>query len=176
MLMTTSTLTPNPTLTIRTATESDYAEIGRITVDAYIDAGHFDDREHPYLQFVQEVAKRHETTEILVAEREGIVIGAVTMVRAGTEYADIARENELEFRMLVIDPVVQRSGAGRALLRAVIDRAREIEDVDTVSLTTGGHWMAARALYEVEGFDHVTERDWFVPDTDIVLVVYTLTL
>ena len=175
-VMTTATLAPASTLLIRPATEADYPHIARITVDSYLHAGHFDDPDHEYLQFVQQVAKRHAAAEILVAERDGVVIGSVTLVRPGSEYADIALEGELEFRMLVVDPAVQRSGAGRALLGAVIARARELEDVHTVSLTTGGHWVAARALYEADGFIHASARDWYVPNTEIVLVVYTLAL
>jgi GNAT superfamily N-acetyltransferase len=174
--MTTASLAPAGTLLIRSATEADYAHIARITVDSYLHAGHFADPDHEYLQFVQQVAARHAVSEILVAERDGVVIGSVTLVRQGTEYADIARDGELEFRMLVVDPAVQRSGAGRALLNAVIARAREIQDVHTVSLTTGGHWAVARALYEADGFVHASARDWYVPNTEIVLVVYTLAL
>lgn len=174
--MSTANHTDASTLVIRPAVEADYPHIARITVASYLDAGHFDDPNHEYLQFVQQVAARHAAAEILVAERDGVVIGSVTLVRPGSEYADIALEGELEFRMLVIDPAVQRTGAGRALLNAVIARAREIEDVHTVSLTTGGHWVAARALYEADGFHHASERDWYVPNTEIVLVVYTLAL
>lgn len=167
---------PNKNLRIRPAEARDYPHIARITVDAYLQAGHFDDPEHEYLRFVQRVAERHAATEILVAERDEVLIGAVTLVRAGNPYADIALAGELEIRMLVIDPTAQRSGAGRKLLGAVIDRARELRDVHTVSLTTGGEWFAARRLYEAEGFVRVQERDWYVPNTQILLVVYTLEL
>ncbi|EMQ99332.1 GNAT family N-acetyltransferase [Paeniglutamicibacter gangotriensis] len=174
--MTTTTIAPANTLVIRPATEADYPHIARITLDSYLHAGHFDDPDHEYLQFVAQVAARHAAAEILVAERDGKVIGSVTLVRHGSEYADIALPGELEFRMLVVDPEVQRSGAGRALLNAVIARAREIDEVHTISLTTGGHWIAARALYEADGFTHASERDWYVPNTEIVLVVYTYVL
>lgn len=163
-------------LIIRTAVPADYPHIARITVESYLAAGHFEDANHEYMQFMQQVAARHAQTEILVAERDGVVIGSVTMSRMGSDYADIALEGELEFRMLVVDPKVQRSGAGRALVRAIIARAREIDDVHTISLTTGGTWAAARALYEREGFVHTTERDWYVPGTQILLVVYTMKL
>ena len=39
--------------------------------------------------------------------------------------------------MLAVDPAVQRSGAGRALVRAIVDRARALDGVHAVSLTTG---------------------------------------
>lgn len=174
--MTTAIPSEPGALIIREAVPTDYPDIARITVESYLAAGHFDDPNHEYMQFVQQVAARHAQTEILVAERDGVVIGSVTMSRIGSDYADIALTGELEFRMLVVDPKVQRSGAGRALVHAIIKRAREIEDVHTVSLTTGGTWAAARALYEHEGFVHITERDWYVPNTQIVLVVYTLKL
>lgn len=163
-------------ITIRQATAADYPEIGRITVESYLSAGHFDDPDHPYLQVVQQVAERHAAAEILVAERDGAVIGAVTLVRAGNPYADIALENELEFRMLVVDPAVQRSGAGRAMMQEIIRRGRGMDGVDAISLTTGSNWMAAQALYTHLGFHNVPERDWLVPDTDILLKVYVLPL
>lgn len=174
--MSTTTSPTRPTLAIRPATSEDYDEIGRITVESYLAAGHFTDPEHAYLKFVREVAERHAAAEILVAERAGQVIGAVTLVQAGNRYADIALAGELEFRMLVVDPAAQRSGAGRALVDAVIARARELDGVHTVSLTTGAHWVAAQGLYEGMGFRRATERDWYVPNTDILLVVYTLAL
>lgn len=163
-------------ITIRQAAAPDYPEIARITVESYLTAGHFDDPDHPYLQVVQQVAERHAAAEILVAERDGAVIGAVTLVRAGNPYADIALENELEFRMLVVDPAVQRSGAGRAMMQEIIRRGREMDGVDTISLTTGATWLAAQALYTNLGFHNVVERNWFVPDTDILLKVYALPL
>lgn len=174
--MTTAIPSEPGTLIIRNAEPADYPHIARITVESYLAAGHFDEPKHEYMQFMQLVAARHAQTEILVAERDGVVIGSVTLVRPGSDYADIALDGELEFRMLVVDPKVQRSGAGRALVRAIIARAREIADVHTISLTTGGTWAAARALYEREGFVHTTERDWYAPDTKILLVVYTMKL
>ncbi len=171
-----TTATARLPLTIRQATEADYDEIGRITVDSYLAAGHFDDPDHEYLQFVGQVADRHAAAEILVAEHDQQIIGAVTLVQPGNPYADIAEAGELEFRMLVVDPSVQRSGAGRTMVEAVIDRARQIDGVDTVSLTTGGHWEAANALYAAMGFQRATERDWLVPNTDILLKVYVLAL
>lgn len=163
-------------LTIAEATAADYQRIGDITVDAYLDAGHFDDPNHEYLQFVRQVGARHEQSRILVAKRGSQVIASMSLMEYGSDYADVARPGELEIRMLSVDPTIQRSGAGRAMVNAALDYARSLERVHTVSLTTGGHWVAARALYENMGFTHRSERDWFVPDTDIRLVVYTFSL
>ena len=171
--MTAPALSTPAQLTIEHATAADYARIGDITVDAYVAAGHFDDPNHEYLQFVRQVAARHEHCTILVARREGEVIASMSLMQYGNEYADIAQPGEMEIRMLSVDPAVQRSGAGAAMVAAALEHARSLDKVHTVSLTTGGHWVAARGLYEKLGFTHREERDWFVPDTDIRLVVYT---
>lgn len=163
-------------LSIVDASASDYTRIGDITVDAYLAAGHFDDPNHEYLQFVRQVGARHEHSRILVAKRGSQIIASMSLMEYGSAYADVARPGELEIRMLSVDPAIQRTGAGRAMVKAAVAHARSLPGVHTVSLTTGGHWVAARALYEHMGFTHQSERDWFVPDTDIRLVVYTYAL
>ncbi|GER22640.1 N-acetyltransferase [Zafaria cholistanensis] len=161
---------------VRDAVPADYGEIARITVAAYLAAGHFDDPDAPYVRHMRKVAERHARTDVWVAEREGRIVGSLTLARHGNEYADIAREDELEVRMLVVDPDVQRSGAGRALIGAVLERARATPGIAAVSLTTGTDWHAAHALYGSVGFRRAPERDWHVPGTDILLHVYVLVL
>lgn len=157
---------------IRPAAGDDYEAVGSITVAAYLAAGHFDSAEHPYLLQIRDAAHRAEQAPIWVAERDGKVIGSVTLARAGDRYADIAYDDELEFRMLVVDPAVQRSGAGSALVNSIIIHARSLPEINAVSLTTGKHWESAHALYRSMGFTRVPERDWTVPGTAIELVVY----
>lgn len=166
----------NSPLLIDVASAADYERIGELTVDAYVQAGHFDDPHHEYLNFVRQVSRRDEYCDLLVARKNGRLIASMTLVQYGNEYADIALPGELEIRMLSVDPHVQRTGAGKAMVLAAIGFARQQNDVHTVSLTTGGHWVAARSFYESLGFRHQSERDWVVPDSDIRLVVYTLSL
>ncbi len=123
---------------------------------------------------VQEVADRAAKATIWVAERDGLVVGSVTLAVAGEPYADIALADELEFRMLVVDPAVQRSGAGKAMVEAIISHARTLDGIHAVALTTGRTWESAHGLYRKTGFQRVPDRDWFVPDTDIKLLVYRL--
>ncbi|MFJ5861553.1 GNAT family N-acetyltransferase [Pseudarthrobacter sp. NPDC092439] len=163
-----------PQITIRPAVEADYDDVARITRDAYLAAGYFDDADHPYMRRIQDVALRAGEATIWVAERDGAVVGSVTLAVAGEPYADIALQDELEFRMLVVDPAVQRSGAGRALLEAIIAHARALPGIRAVALTTGESWLSAHGLYQATGFRRVPERDWLVPGTDIKLLVYRL--
>ena len=165
-----------PQLTIRPAVEADFADVARITGDSYLAAGYFDDADHPYMVKVMDVAARAEQATIWVAEREGTIVGSVTLALAGEPYADIALPDELEFRMLVVDPAVQRSGAGKAMVNAIISYARTLPGIRAVALTTGKDWESAHGLYRRTGFQRVPERDWFVPGTDTKLLVYRLNL
>jgi N-acetylglutamate synthase-like GNAT family acetyltransferase len=164
----------HPQITIRPAVEADFDAVARITRDSYLAAGYFDSPDHPYMLQVQEVAERAAKATIWVAERAGQVVGSVSLAVAGEPYADIALADELEFRMLVVDPAVQRSGAGRAMEHANIARARSLDGNKAVALTTGKTWESAHGLYRKTGFQRVPERDWFVPGTDIKLLVYRL--
>jgi predicted N-acetyltransferase YhbS len=163
-------------ITVRPALPEDYDAVARITQDSYVTAGYYGDADHPYLQKLQDVAGRAEHAEILVAERNGQIIGSVTAAPAGGGFSDIGLEDELELRTLVVDPAVQRSGAGRALVQAVVDQAKAMDGIKAVSLTTGATWESANALYARTGFDRAPHRDWFVPGTDIKLFVYRLDL
>jgi ribosomal protein S18 acetylase RimI-like enzyme len=159
-------------LTIRPAVEADFPAVARITGDSYLSAGYFDDPAHPYMVKIMDVAARAREATIWVAEREGTVIGSVTLALSGEPYADIALQDELEFRMLVVDPAVQRSGAGKAMVEAILGHAKTLPGIRGVSLTTGKAWESANGLYRKTGFERVPERDWFVPETDIKLLVY----
>ena len=163
-----------PQITVRPAVQSDYDAVARITRDSYLAAGYFDDAEHPYMRKIQEVALRADQATIWVAEREGSVVGSVTLAVAGEPYADIAQHDELEFRMLVVDPAVQRSGAGKAMIEAIVGYARSLPGINAVALTTGETWESAHRLYRRTGFQRAPERDWLVPGTDIKLLVYRL--
>ena len=165
-----------PQITVRPAVAKDYDAVARITRDSYLAAGYFEDADHPYMRQVQDVALRAANATIWVAERDGRVVGSVTLARAGEPYADIALDDELEFRMLVVDPAVQRTGAGKAMVDAILDYARQLDGIRAVALTTGQTWESAHGLYRKTGFSRVPERDWLVPGTDIKLLVYRLDL
>ncbi|BCW70256.1 GNAT family N-acetyltransferase [Arthrobacter sp. NicSoilB8] len=157
---------------IRPAGPADFDAIARITRDAYLAAGYFEDADHPYMRQIQDVARRAAHATIWVAERDGVILGSVTLAVAGEPYADIALGDELEFRMLVVDPSVQRSGAGKAMVQAILDHARSLPGIHAVALTTGVSWESAHGLYRKTGFVRAPERDWLVPGTDIRLLVY----
>ncbi|MCW1250407.1 GNAT family N-acetyltransferase [Acaricomes phytoseiuli] len=163
-------MTSSPQLVFRRARPQDYPEVARITRESYLQAGHFDSADHPYVRKIQEVAERAQQAEIWVAEQlldsGPVLVGAVTLAQHGEPYAEIAQPGELEVRMLVVDPQRQGAGIGRAMMRAIIDDARGRPGLHAVSLTTGETWLVAHALYRSLGFQRQVERDWLVPGED----------
>ena len=165
-----------PDITIRPVRSEDYDDVRRITRGAYLAAGYFADDSHPYMAVLSDVEHRAQHAEIWVAERDGTVVGSVALTFAGQRYTDIAVEGELEFRMLAVDPAVQRAGVGRAMVERIIDHARTLPGIEAVSLTSGSDMVRAHRLYESMGFVRVPERDWYVPNEDILLWVFRLPL
>lgn len=161
---------------IRSVTEADYDDVRRITCDAYLEAGYFQSLEHPYMTVLADVEHRAEHAEIWVAERDGVVIGSVAITFEGQRYTDIALAGELEFRMLAVDPGVQRGGVGRLMVEEIIEYARTLAGINAVSLTSGSEMVRAHALYESLGFVRVSERDWWVREEEIQLWVFRLEL
>ncbi|WP_139006594.1 GNAT family N-acetyltransferase [Arthrobacter crystallopoietes] len=162
-------------ITIRPATEADYDDVARITREAYVHGGHIAEGDG-YLEMLGDVAHRARHAIVWVAELDGKVAGSVALTFEGQEYSDIARAGELEFRMLAVDPSIQRAGIGRALVEAVVDYARTLEGIHSVSLTSIDNMTNAHRLYESLGFERIRERDWKVPHEDIGLFVFVKTL
>ncbi len=158
-------------LTIRPATPADYPEISRISVEAYLGAGYFSSAEHPYMLQIADVAYRAARGTVVVAERGGRIVGSVTVMAHGDGFDQVAREGEVEFRLLVVDPGAQRTGAATALVHDVEARAAR-QGATAVVLTTGPDWDAAHALYRRLGYERAPERDWPIPGTDVWLPVY----
>jgi ribosomal protein S18 acetylase RimI-like enzyme len=119
---------------------------------------------------------RQLLSEVLVADLGGRPIGGVTYVPSGGPMADLAGPGEAEIRMLAVDRAARGRGAGEALVRACVDRARAAECTGIV-LCTQPAMYAAHRIYERAGFVRVPERDWKpIPGQDFTLLTYELTL
>lgn len=158
---------PRTTVTIRPATEQEWAEVGLLTRTAYAAAGLGDEQ---YLSHVQDAALRAATASLLVADAGGRLVGTVTLAAAGQPFADIAVDGEYEFRMLAVDPVAAGRGIATALVAACDARARaagaqklvcSVEDKNAAALT----------LYTRLGFVREPSRDWKPGPTVQLLVL-----
>ncbi|MEE9095389.1 GNAT family N-acetyltransferase [Arthrobacter nitrophenolicus] len=163
------------TVILRRAVPADFPEVRRITRDAYSRAGHFA-ADHPYMSVLENVEHRAEHAQVWVAESAGKVIAAVTLTFAGQPYSEIARDRELEFRMLAVDPAHQGGGVGRAVVREIVEHARRLPETEAISITSATFMERAHNLYQSLGFRRAPERDWYVPGEDVLLWVFTLEL
>ena len=84
-----------------------------------------------------------------IAEMDGEVVGSVFLVRKSRTVAKL--------RLLVIHPKARGQGLGRRLTRACIRFARHA-GYRKIVLWTQSHLLAARRIYEGEGFRRVFEE------------------
>ncbi|MFJ3959978.1 GNAT family N-acetyltransferase [Streptomyces sp. NPDC090036] len=163
-------------MVIRTALPADYAELGEITAQAYLTDGHLDfNEDDAYLNVLRDVAGRAARAEVLVAERDGRLLGGVTFAAPGSPLADIAAPDEAEFRMLAVAHEARGQGAGEALVRACIERAKALEGVTGLVLSTQRSMAGAHRIYLRLGFVRTQERDW-APIDGLTLLAYRLKL
>ncbi|MEU9476956.1 GNAT family N-acetyltransferase [Streptomyces sp. NPDC048191] len=166
-------------IVIRPAHPGQYETLGEITAQAYLQDGLLDFGESDrYLGELRDVAKRAAAADVLVAMRNDTLLGGVTFVPSPGPMADIARPREAEIRMLAVAGAARGQGAGEALVRACVDRARATEGCRAVVLSTQRTMHAAHRIYERLGFVRTPERDWNpLPELDhITLLTYELTL
>lgn len=145
-------------ISVRPARPGEFAAVGALTASAYLADGLISE-DDDYVRELTDAARRAEHAELLVAVDEGGLLGSVTVVRAGTEYAEISREGELEFRMLATAPAARGRGVGEALTRAVLDRAREA-GASAVVMSSLDAMTTAHRLYTRLGFSRIPDRDW----------------
>jgi ribosomal protein S18 acetylase RimI-like enzyme len=167
-------------IVIRRVENGEFEALGELTARAYLDDGLLDFGESdPYLHKLKNVAERASAAEVLVAVEGGVLLGGVTFVPGpGNLMTDIAGPGETEIRMLAVGRTARGRGAGEALVRACVERARAVEGCTTVVLSTQRTMYAAHRIYERLGFVRTPERDWNpVPELgDFTLLTYKLTL
>ncbi|GAA2353419.1 GNAT family N-acetyltransferase [Streptomyces cuspidosporus] len=149
-------------ITIRRARDEELDGVGELTAQAYLGDGllAFEDSD-AYLGELRDARRRAELAEVLVAADAGSdeVLGAVAFAVHGGAYAELAREGEGEFRMLAVRPEARRRGAAEALVRACLERGREL-GLARIVISSQQQMTAAHRLYRRLGFVRAPERDW----------------
>jgi GNAT superfamily N-acetyltransferase len=155
---------------VRRATPADYGALGALTVAAYRAAPGYVG-EPDYEDELRDVAARAGAahTEVLVAVApDGAVVGGVTYAASpASPQAEFDDPDAAGFRMLAVDPGAQSTGAGAALVAAVVDRARADRRQRVIIHSTP--WMTtAHGLYTRRGFTRRPDLDWTpVPGIDL---------
>ena len=152
--------------------DDEMDELGELTVDAYRALGM--PLPDSYEAELRDVRTRAAAAEVIVAVDEDGLLGGVTFVPgADNPLAEFDDPDASGFRMLGVAVAARGRGAGEALVRACIDRARALERRRLLLHTT--EWMKdAHRLYERLGFRRDTSHDLSFPD--VVLLGYTLDL
>ena len=116
--------------------------------------------------------------EQIVAEQNGIIVGAVLLYPAGTAIATQAgtalSSRSPEVRLLAVEPAARGHGVGAALMDECIRRARQ-SGATALTLHTADIMQAAMRLYERLGFQRAPELD-FEPVPGATIKGYRLSL
>lgn len=151
-----------PGFTVREIRPGEMDALGELTVTAYRDAGETDEDYYPELR---DVARRAALVPVLVALESGTgrVLGGVTYVPGPGPYHEGEFGDAAALRMLAVAPDARGRGIGRALVQAVIARARA-DGRPGVCLYTRPFMTAAHRLYASLGFVRQPQHDWeFAP-------------
>jgi ribosomal protein S18 acetylase RimI-like enzyme len=150
------------TITVRTAEPADLERVGELTALAYIADGLLS-ADHAYVAELQDAVRRHDHATVLVAVEQApdgeAVLGTITIATPDSPYAEIAAPDELELRMLAVDPGARRRGIGELLMREAIERGLGW-GAQRVVLSTMTTMTTAQRMYERLGMRREPERDW----------------
>jgi ribosomal protein S18 acetylase RimI-like enzyme len=151
---------------VRAALPGELSLIGDLRVAAYEAGGFLSDH---YTETLR-VLGTDGTGEILAAVDGDAVLGTVTLQHWPNAGQVVRGAGEAEVRALAVAPQAQRRGVGRALLRAVTERAARA-GVRHLALCTQPTMRAAQRLYDAEGFIRLPDRDWS-PVPGFTLIAY----
>jgi ribosomal protein S18 acetylase RimI-like enzyme len=144
-------------LLVRRARPQEHEAIGELVVAAYVDGGSLDG-DAGYAAHLRDVAGRADLHPVLVAERDGVLVGTVTLTPHGTPHSHDAREGELEFRYLGVSRTAWGTGVAEALVSACQAYAVDAGASSLVlSVITSNE--PAKRLYSRLGFTPDPSRD-----------------
>lgn len=151
-------------LHIRDAKESDREAIREVTLAAFQEyAAQMPVHWEGYRQGILATLANVEPAEQIVAEREGVIVGAILLYPAGSVYSPPNNPPMTrawpEMRLLAVAPAARGSGIGAALVRECIRRARR-SGSQALTLHTSDVMQVAMRMYERMGFVRDPELDF----------------
>ncbi|WP_246036918.1 GNAT family N-acetyltransferase [Cellulomonas telluris] len=159
---------------VRRARPEDADALGALVADVYVRDGLVPPTS-PYVAELRDAARRVAQAHVLVATVPGEggaeeVVGTITLAPAGTPFAEIARDGEVELRMLAVRHDARGRGVAAELVRAALAEGAATGARGAV-LTTLEAMRTAQRLYERLGWVRTPERDWAVGA--LPMLVYT---
>lgn len=154
-----------PELSLRDATPDDYPAAVAVLLAAY-------DEYRPavptdlwqgYAKDIANVAGRAATSTLILAERDGVLVGAVTFAPGISVYppaggGDHWPETHASLRLLAVSPDARGGGVARVLMTECIHRARALGRTH-LGLHTTQLMQIAKQMYQRMGFQRVPSQD-----------------
>ena len=126
-----------------------------------------------YLSDIVDVRGRITESELIVADVNGKLAGAVTLYLGGRNRTEGNwPAGWAGARLLAVGPEYRGKGIGRALMDECIRRCRQ-GGIKTIGLHTAPFMEVAKNMYERMGFQCVPEFDLH-PMADVVIIAYKL--
>ncbi|MBV1775373.1 GNAT family N-acetyltransferase [Burkholderiaceae bacterium DAT-1] len=154
-------------MNIRNFKPDDAPEINALALLAF---DQFKDRYEDWPGFrtrIGNMAGLADTGEIIIAEVEGVIVGAVAYIGAHAAKPAFFRPEWPIMRMLVVSPAARGQGIGRALAEACLARARR-DGATMFALHTSELMQIALPMYLRMGFE------WAANTPDIHGVKYSV--
>jgi GNAT superfamily N-acetyltransferase len=145
-----------PDVTLRPFTPADTKAVDALVCAAYAEFEPLIPGWAEFSRSFTQLTALANLSEVLVAEREGRLVGAVGYVGAGQPKRDFFHPSWPVVRFLSVLPSAQGMGLGRVLVQACIDRALR-DRAPLLALHTSTVMVNARRLYQRMGFEEVAD-------------------
>ena len=143
-----------PAVSVRPCREGDLPAVAALLSQLHPDGPPLDPSSGRVLRAWDAVLARPEHRWLLVAERGGALAGTIDCLLVPNLTHDGAPYGVIE--NFVVDGLHRRAGVGSALLRAVLERARQA-DCYKLQLMSHADRVEAHAFYEHAGFSPVAQ-------------------
>ena len=162
---------------VRDAGVEDLDQVSLLIRDAYQEyqANFSPDVWERYSRDIMDVRSRLDTSELIVAENSGRLVGAVTF------YPNTSPSDQggwpagwTGIRLLAVHPDARGMGIGRVLMDECLRRSRLLS-ATALGLHTTELMAVGRSMYERMGFVRVPEFD-FHPGSGLTVLAYRLDL
>ena len=172
-----------PDIAVRLAHDSDLEAARSILGAAYAQyADSFPEGSWTvYLADILDLEGRSSESELLIAQRDGRLVGSVSYFPPGSKasyptdsFSEHWPADWAAFRLLAVDPAARGGGVGRRLTEVCIERARAT-GAPAVGLHTTEPMKVARDMYERMGFERAPAYD-FHPSDEVSVEAYRLEL
>jgi ribosomal protein S18 acetylase RimI-like enzyme len=155
---------------VREATPGELAAVGELTHAAY--THDYADLPESYRDDLLHPERLVPDYEVWVAAADGLLVGTVSILRAGHSLGGRIAHDELYFRLLAVAPGARARGIGIALTGFALEQARS-RGLARVVLNSAPYMLGAHALYSRLGFERVAEREHTVVTSGRTLQLMT---